>query len=158
MSKKGTGKFIAGALLGVGLGLLFAPQSGSETRKELKNKTKKLANDIKNIDPEELKKKLEKKIRELKKDLENLDRETAMELVKEKGQMLLLKAEDLMDLAREKSAPIVEDAAREVREKTIHILKNTVNALEKKQPKIKTVTKAKPKMKTKPKTTKKKTA
>ena len=34
--KKGLGKFFAGALLGAGLGLLFAPIKGSETREALK--------------------------------------------------------------------------------------------------------------------------
>ena len=33
MGKKGLGKFILGAGIGAGLGLLFAPKAGSETRK-----------------------------------------------------------------------------------------------------------------------------
>ena len=36
--KSGLGKFIAGATIGVGMGLLFAPKKGSETREELKCK------------------------------------------------------------------------------------------------------------------------
>ena len=36
--KKGCGKFVLGAALGAGLGVLFAPKAGSETRKELKAK------------------------------------------------------------------------------------------------------------------------
>ena len=43
MSKKGKlGAFVAGAGLGVGLGLLFAPASGDETRKELGSKARSL--------------------------------------------------------------------------------------------------------------------
>ena len=39
MSKKsGMGKFVVGAALGAGLGVLFAPKKGSETRRELKEK------------------------------------------------------------------------------------------------------------------------
>ncbi len=38
MAKKGWGKFIIGAGLGAGLGVLFAPKKGSETRKELMKK------------------------------------------------------------------------------------------------------------------------
>ena len=37
--KSGFGKFLLGAGIGVGLGILFAPKSGKETRQELKEKS-----------------------------------------------------------------------------------------------------------------------
>ena len=44
MSKKsGFGKFLAGAAIGAGLGILFAPKKGSETRAILKEKVLELA-------------------------------------------------------------------------------------------------------------------
>ena len=150
MSKKGMGKFIVGAAIGAGLGVLFAPKKGSETRKELKNKTKKMANDIKNIDAKEMKAKFDLKVQELKKNLENLNKETAIEMIKEKGQALLKKADDLIDIAKEKSTPVVEKAANEIKDKTVTILKSAIDKIEKNEPK--TITK------NKPKTTKKKTA
>ena len=42
MSKKGFGKFLAGAAIGATLGVLFAPKAGSETRQELAEKIKEL--------------------------------------------------------------------------------------------------------------------
>ena len=50
--KSGVGKFILGALVGAGLGVLFAPKAGSETRKDLKNKMTELLNKAKEIDIE----------------------------------------------------------------------------------------------------------
>ena len=50
MSKKHTGKFLLGAVLGAGLGLLFAPKKGSETRADLKVQFDKLMNQIKEIE------------------------------------------------------------------------------------------------------------
>ena len=51
MSKKsGLGKFLLGAGIGVGLGILFAPKSGKETRADLKKK-KILKQPIAKFDP-----------------------------------------------------------------------------------------------------------
>ncbi len=41
-SDSGVGSFIWGALIGAGLALLFAPQSGEETRRLLKNRGRRL--------------------------------------------------------------------------------------------------------------------
>ncbi len=150
MSKKGMGKFILGTAIGAGLGVLFAPKKGSETREDLKRKTKKMAEDIKNIDATEMKAKFEQKIKELKKDLENLNKETAKEMIKEKGNALLKKADDLIDSAKEKSIPVVEKVAKEIKEKTVSILKSAIDKIENNE------IKATPKNKAK--TAKKKTA
>ena len=51
MSKKtGLGKFVIGAAIGAGLGVLFAPKKGSEVRKQLKDKIDDLVAQIKKID------------------------------------------------------------------------------------------------------------
>ena len=56
MSKKGgIGKFILGAGIGAGIALLFAPQEGSKTRKELKIKIDELLEKAKQIDVDDVK-------------------------------------------------------------------------------------------------------
>jgi len=69
MAKKGLGKFILGAGIGAGLGLLFAPKAGSETRKELKVKIDDLVSKAKELDMNDVTTQVEEKISEIKKDL-----------------------------------------------------------------------------------------
>mgnify|MGYP003462991987 CR=1 FL=1 len=54
MRKSGLGKFLAGAAIGVGLGILFAPKSGAETRKEKKEKIDDLVVKVKELDVKEV--------------------------------------------------------------------------------------------------------
>ena len=56
MSKKsGLGKFLVGLGIGAGLGILLAPKSGKETRRELKEKLDELVKKVKDIDVNEVK-------------------------------------------------------------------------------------------------------
>jgi len=129
----GVGKFLAGAAVGVGLGILFAPKSGKETRKELKQKLDELVEKVKNIDSKEVKKKIEKKIEELKKEIEDLDKEKVLAIAKKKAASVKKKSEELVDLAVKKGTPVLEKAANEVREKAIVVVKDVLNKLEKKE-------------------------
>ena len=72
---RGTGKFVAGvavgAAVGAGLGVLFAPKSGKETREELKQKNlfntskKQIINIMDNIKSKSIKKQRKKKEKNL---------------------------------------------------------------------------------------------
>ena len=134
MSKKsGIGKFIAGAAIGAGLGILFAPKKGSETRAELKVKLDELVNQIKNIDLEDVKEEFDVKVEEIKKELAELDKEKALEIAKQKGQAIKVKTQELVDLAIDKGTPILRDAADEVREKALEVVKDVEKKLEGKE-------------------------
>ena len=129
--KAGFGTLIFGAAIGAGLGLLFAPKKGSETREDLKAKIDDLANQVRNIDKNEVKKEFDKKIKEIKKELASLDQEKVLEIAKSTGKDLKIKSQELVDLAIDKGTPILRDAAEEVKQKVLEVSKEVTNRLEK---------------------------
>ena len=111
MSKKsGLGKLLLGIGAGIGLGFLFAPEKGSETRKALKTKFDELVAKVKELDPNDVKESIETKIEEIKNELQDLDKEKVLAIAKEKSEDIKDKIEDLYELAKEKATPVVEEA------------------------------------------------
>ena len=130
MSKNGLGKFVAGAAVGAGLGLLFAPKKGSETREDLKKKLDEFIKQVKDIDKEEVKKEFSRRVEEIKAELSDLDKEKALEIAKRKGAELKDKAEDLVELAKEKGTPALKKSAESVLENVIKVSKDALKKLE----------------------------
>ncbi len=137
MSRKSGGvlKLLAGIGIGVGAGMLLAPKSGEELRKDLSKKLNELLDKAKEIDVNEVADDFKKKISDLKKDIEDLDKEKVLEIAKTKSEDLKVKANDLLALAKEKGTPVVEKAAAEVREKAIQVTKEVLKKLENKETK-----------------------
>lgn len=126
MSKKfGLGKFLAGAAVGVGLGMLFAPKSGEETRKDIKVKLDELVEQAKNIDIEEVKNDICRKVEDIKMELVDLDKEKVLEIAKKKGNELKEKAQELVDIAKEKGTPVLKKTANDILEGVIKVSKDT---------------------------------
>ena len=125
----GLGKFMLGAAIGAGLGILFAPKKGSETRKELKVKIDELIKKAKEIDVEEVKTNLQNKLDELLAEIEDLDKEKALKIAKEKGHQLKEKAEDIYNIAKEKGTPVLQKAAADVKQKTIDVVEEVLRKL-----------------------------
>lgn len=130
--KSGLGKFLAGIGIGAGLGILFAPKSGEETRKDLKLKIDNFINEVKNIDIVEVKDEFLKKVDEIKSEIEELDKEKVLEIAKSKSETLKTKVNELVELAKEKGTPVLQGAADDVRQKAINVTKDVLKKLEKK--------------------------
>lgn len=130
--KSGLGKLLAGVAIGTGLGVLFAPKKGEETRKELKEKMDDLMNKAKDLDKEEVKQTIESKIELIQNELKNLDKEKALKIAKKKAAQIQDMAEELVDYAVEKGTPVLEKTASAVREKAIEVTKQVLKKLEEK--------------------------
>jgi gas vesicle protein len=133
MGKKGSGfgKLVIGAGLGAALGLLFAPKSGEETRKDIKKKADELTKKVKEVDLNEVKDELFNEFRELKEEIKNLDMDQAKIIAKDKGDELLEKVQELIEMAKEKGTPIVENSAKELKKRVADYLQNLSNKLSK---------------------------
>lgn len=128
--KSGFGKFVCGLAIGAGLGILFAPAKGSETRTQLKKKLDEIVDYVSNISAKDVKNALSKKIKEIQKELKELDAEKVKSIAKEKANAIVKKADELIKLAKEKAEPVVAKAAEELKEKAILVLRNTADKIE----------------------------
>jgi len=130
--KSGLGKFLTGLGIGAGLGILFAPKSGEETRKILKSKIDEFVVALKDVDISEVKTEFLNKVDEIKKELEELDKEKVMKFAQEKAESLKQKAAELVELAKEKGTPVLEGVANDLRLKAIDVTKDVLKKLENK--------------------------
>lgn len=129
--KKGLGKLFAGIAIGTGIGMLFAPKKGEETRRDLKKKIDELIDQAKKIDKDEVKQTIESKIELIQNELADLDKEKVLKIAKTKAKQIQDMANELVDYAVEKGTPVLESAANSVRKKAIDVTKEVLKKLEK---------------------------
>ncbi len=140
--KHGLGTLLAGMGIGVGLGVLFAPQSGEKTRRDLKKKMDELIAYLKGLDYNEVKDNLIEKVENLKQELADLDKEKVLEIAKIKAEEIKTKAEELYESAVAQGKPVVEKAARDIKAKTVEVLKGMIAKLEEEEKPHKKIKKA----------------
>lgn len=131
--KSNAGKFVLGAAVGAALGLLFAPKSGKETRRIIKEKASDLLAKAKEIDVIEVRDEIAEKTSSIVEEIKDLDKEKVLKIAKKKAKDLKKHAEDLVAYTKDKATPVVEKAAEELREKAVNVTKTVLEKLESKE-------------------------
>ncbi len=121
---------LGGAALGAGLGLLFAPKTGKETRTELKQKIDELLAKAKEVDADDIKEYIARKSDEIEASVKDLDKEKVLKIAKKKASEIQENASKLVEYVKEKGEPVLQDAAKSVREKAITATKAILAKLE----------------------------
>ena len=132
MKKKTVATLVAGTAIGAGLGVLFAPKSGKETRQDLKNKITEIKEHLENVKVKDVKKYVEEKIKKLENDLKALDKETVLKAAKNQAKKIEVDCKKLARYVKDKSEPILEEAVDSLREKAIDVTKHAIEKLENK--------------------------
>ena len=122
MKKSKLGALVAGIGIGAAAVLLLAPKSGEETRKDIQKKAKQIGKKVKDIDLNQVKEDLVKEFDKFKNEMKDMDKDKAMKLAKEQGTKLLAKCEDLITMAKEKSAPMIEKTGKDIKKKLSEML------------------------------------
>lgn len=122
MKKSKLGALVAGIGIGAAAGMLLAPKSGEETRKDIQKKAKQIGKKVKDIDLNQVKEDLVKEFDKFKNEMKDMDKDKAMKLAKEQGTKLLDKCEDLITMAKEKSAPMIEKTGKDIKKKLSEML------------------------------------
>lgn len=108
MSKSGLGKFVIGAGIGFGIGLLVAAKSGKETRNDIKNKFKELEEKFRSLDLTELKDGAIEKLDSLREKVKDIDSEQICDFTKDKIADIKKGLSDLTKSVKKKSVPIIK--------------------------------------------------
>ena len=122
MKKSKLGALMVGVGIGAAAGMLLAPKSGEETRKDIQKKAKQIGKKVKDIDLNQVKEDLVKEFDKFKNEMKDMDKDKAMKLAKEQGTKLLAKCEDLITMAKEKSAPMIEKTGKDIKKKLSEML------------------------------------
>ena len=127
---KTVGTLLGGAAIGAGLGILFAPKKGKETRSDLKKKIDELVNKAKEVDGDDIKEYVVRKTDEIEKAIKELDKETVLNAAKKKSKEIQENATKLVEYVKEKGEPVLQDAAQAVKDKAIAATKKVLEKLE----------------------------
>ncbi len=132
MKKKTVATIIGSAAVGAGLGILFAPKSGKETREDLKKKMNELREKVNKMHIGDIQEYVNKKMNKIENQLAELDQEKVLKLAKVKAKKIEKECKRLAKFVKDKSEPILMETVESIHEKAMEVTREVLNKLEEK--------------------------
>ena len=117
--------FLAGTAVGAGLGVLFAPKSGKETRKDIKNLAKK----AKNIDLDDVREFVIEKSADIEDKLSKLSKEKVLKEAKSKAKEIEKDIINLYDYVKDISEDVMQDSVIKLKKKAENTIEKVLDKL-----------------------------
>lgn len=124
MKMKYCESFILGTVVGTMMGFLFAPKSGRECREDLGDWMMNMMNGP------ELGEDIHLFMEDIKEEIEDFRKSKVLKEAEDKAEVLLQKANQLVEIAVEKKDDAFEEMANELRDKAIRVTKSVLKKLE----------------------------
>ncbi len=132
MSKKTNSilTFLTGTALGAGVGVLFAPNKGKETRKKIQGKYKELKEKLQGLNSDNISDFIDEVKVEIENQIKELKKEKVVAVAKGKAREIKRSCDEMIDAASQAGNKVLLQTTKEFKTATVKTLKDIINKIE----------------------------
>ena len=129
MKKSTLFTFLAGTAIGVAIGLIIAPKSGKEMRKDISTKAKKITKKVKEIDLDDIREFVVEKSADIEDKLSKLTKEKVLKDAKKLVKEIEKDMTNLYNSVKDISEDVMQDAVEKLKEKAANTIEKVLKKL-----------------------------
>ena len=129
MKKSTLFTFLAGTAIGVAIGLIIAPKSGKEMRKDISTKAKKITKKVKEIDLDDIREFVVEKSADIEDKLSKLSKEKVLKDAKKLAKEIEKDMANLCNSVKDLSEDVMQDAVEKLKEKAANTIEKVLKKL-----------------------------
>ena len=129
MKKSTLFTFLAGTAIGVAIGLIIAPKSGKEMRKDISTKAKKITKKVKEIDLDDIREFVVEKSADIEDKLSKLTKEKVLKDAKKLAKEIEKDMTNLYNSVKDISEDVMQDAVEKLKEKAANTIEKVLKKL-----------------------------
>ena len=129
MEKKTFVSFLAGTIFGAALGIVFAPKSGKEMRKDISKHAKKITKKVKDIDLDDVREFVIEKSADIEDKLSKLSKEKVLKDAKKLAKDIEKDIANLYDSVKDISEDVMQDSIEKLKEKAAATIEKVLKKL-----------------------------